>query len=178
MVHLLNSGDTYADTAVLQDVYAFMQQHKQAAWVSGKVQTFRGGHWVAVGKPFEKQKLYRGMRSVSHPSWFVHRQVYEKYGGYSSTYKIAMDYDMMCRIAGEPYAFMDRVVAVFDPTGVSSSQYGKALAETRRVYELHFGYSLPMVLWQLRLKLLHVVLQSRVGKWLFNLKRKAGLENA
>jgi hypothetical protein len=178
VIHLLNSGDVYADAAVLQDIQAFWQQHPAVQWTSGKVKTFRGGHWVTVGKPFDAGKLYRGMRSVSHPSWFVRKAVYQRHGGYSSTYKIAMDYDMMCRIATEPYAYMDREVAVFDPTGVSSNQYDKALAETRTVYESHFGYSVKMVAWQLRLKLLHVLLQSALGKWLFNLKRKAGLENA
>jgi hypothetical protein len=34
-----------------------------------------------------------------------------------------------------------------------------------------------MELWQLRLKLLHILQQTALGKFLFNLKRRLGLEN-
>jgi hypothetical protein len=64
----------------------------------------RAGKPVIVGKPFEKEKLYRGMRSVSHPTWFVKKEVYGRIGTFNTEYKIGMDYDLMCRIANEPYA--------------------------------------------------------------------------
>ena len=117
------------------------------------------------------------MRSVSHPTWFVKKEVYGRIGLFSSEYKIAMDYDLMCRIVDEPYAYLDKVIVIFDDSGISNNKYLDSLKENRKVYESYFGFSWLLVLWQLRLKLLHYLLQTSFGKWLYNLKKKAGLEN-
>ena len=132
---------------------------------------------VVVGKPFARTKLYRGMRSVSHPTWFVRKEVYGRAGLFNSEYKIAMDYDMMCRIANERYAYLDTLLVAFDDTGVSSSNYLRSLDENKKVFEKIFGSSIKLRLWQVRLKILHHLLQTSIGKKLFNLKKKMGLEN-
>jgi predicted RNA polymerase sigma factor len=88
-----------------------------------------------------------------------------------------MDYDMMCRIANEPYVYLNKPIAVFDDTGVSNTQYLSSLRENREVYESHFGFSAKLVAWQIRLQILHHLLQTGFGKWLFGLKQKVGLEN-
>ncbi|MES2374301.1 MAG: glycosyltransferase [Bacteroidota bacterium] len=177
ITHLLNSGDRYASNDVLEGVMGVFAHNFSIQWISGNIQMTRAGKSVIVGKPFEKNKLYRGMRSVSHPTWFVKKQVYSRVGLFSSEYKMAMDYDLLCRLKNEPYAYIDKVIAVFDDTGVSSSNYIASLKESRIVYESYFGFSFLLVIWQLRLKLLHYLLQTRFGKWLFELKKKAGLEN-
>ena len=177
ITHLLNSGDIYGGDDILKTVQAFFQSHPSVQWISGNIQLIRGGEQVVVGKAFEKSKLYRGMRSISHPTWFVKREVYQRVGGYSSDYKIAMDYDMMCRLADEPYLYLPKTIAIFDDTGISSLQYLRSLEESKKVYTSHFGTSLKLVLWQWRLIILHHLLQSSFGQWLFRLKKKMGLEN-
>ena len=177
MIQLLNAGDELLQVGVLQAVATFLQTHAYAAWISGKIVLKRGGEWVEVGKPFDAAKLYRGMRSVSHPSWWVHKQTYLKAGPYQSQYKIAMDYDMMCRLAKEPYVFYPLAMVRFDDTGISAKQYLASLDENQRVYESYVGYSLPCRLWQFRLRSLYFLLQTEVGKQLFRWKRKLGGEN-
>lgn len=177
ITHLLNSGDIYASADVIADVMQAFESNPAIQWLSGNIHMTRAGKPVLIGKPFEKHKLYRGMRSVSHPTWFVKKGVYNRVGLYDGTYKIAMDYDMMCRIADEPYVYLNKPIAVFDDTGVSNTQYLSSLRENREVYESHFGFSPKLVAWQMRLKILHQLLQTGFGKWLFGLKQKAGLEN-
>jgi len=177
VVHILNSGDTYASDDIIETVTKSFEQDKSIQWVSGKIKLKRSGEWIEIGKPFNPSKVYRGMRCVSHPTWFVKKAVYERVGGYNSEYKIAMDYDMMCRIAKEPYNFIDKTIACFDDTGISSSQYLKSLKENIRVYEAHAGYSLKCRIWQFRLKLIYLLLQSSIGKQLFLLKKKMRMEN-
>lgn len=177
ITHLLHAGDCYAGNDVLAAVKNFFDTNPQVQWISGNIEMTRAGEKVVVGKPFEKNKLYRGMRSVSHPTWFVRKGVYDRVGLFSLDYKIGMDYDLMCRIANEPYAYLDKVLTVFDDSGISNIQYLNSLKESRRIYESHFGYSFKLVLWQLRLKILHVVLKTGFGRWLFGLKKKMGMEN-
>ena len=177
VTHLLNSGDVYAAADVLVSVRKIFETNASLQWSSGNIQMMRAGKPVVVGKPFDKTKLYRGMRSISHPTWFVKKEVYGRAGLYKSDYKIAMDYDMICRIANEPYFYIDKVLIVFDDSGVSSKQYLHSLEENKKVYESYFGFSLLFTIWQLRLKLLHYLLQTWLGKGLFTLKKKMGLEN-
>ncbi|MES2005957.1 MAG: glycosyltransferase [Bacteroidota bacterium] len=177
VTQFLNSGDVYAVDDVLAETEKTFDALPAVQWISGNIQMMRAGKPVIVGKPFEKNKLYRGMRSVSHPTWFVKKEVYGRSGLFSSEYKIAMDYDLMCRLANEPYAYLNKTIAVFDDTGVSSVNYLRSLQENRKVYESHFGFSWLLVFWQIRLKILHYLLQTAFGKWLFSLKKKLGLEN-
>jgi glycosyltransferase involved in cell wall biosynthesis len=177
MIQLLNAGDELLQVGVLQEVATFLQSHAEAAWISGKIVLKRGGEWVEVGKQFDAAKLYRGMRSVSHPSWWVNKQTYLNAGPYQSQYKIAMDYDMMCRLAKEPYVFFPLAMVRFDDTGISAKQYLASLDENQRVYESYVGYSLACRLWQFRLRSLHNLLQTELGKQLFRWKKKLGGEN-
>ncbi len=177
IIHLLNSGDMYENPNVLNNVCAAFASDTSLMWVSGILKTLRANSWVYVGKPFEAKKLYRGMRSVFHPTWFVKKEVYDRVGAYDNRFKIAMDYDMLCRISKERYRFLDIPVAVFDPGGISSVRYLDSLQETKKVYEKHFGSSGLLILWQMRLRLLHSLLQSPAGKFLYAIKRRLKLEN-
>jgi glycosyltransferase involved in cell wall biosynthesis len=177
ITHLLHAGDCYAGNDVLEAVVKIFEANPTAQWISGNIQMIRAGKAVIVGKAFDRNKLYRGMRSVSHPTWFVKKEVYGRVGLFSSEYKIAMDYDLMCRIANEPYVYLDKAIVLFDDTGISNTKYLDSLKESRKIYESYFGYSFKLVVWQFRLQVLHYLLQTRFGKWLFSLKKKLGLEN-
>jgi len=171
VIHLLNSGDIYYDNSVIQFVAKKINELPSIKWVSGNIVLHRGGIWVNIGKPFDKRQVYKGMRATSHPTWFVKKEVYDRLGLYKN-YSIAMDYDMMCRIKEEPYAYINYTLIKFDNTGVSNSRYLDSLKQNIEVYESNFGYSLKSRLWQFRLKLLHLFLKTRLGKKAFSLKMK------
>ena len=138
----------------------------------------RGGKDVIVGKPFEPAKLYRGMRSVLHQTMYVRTDLYRRHGLYSTTLRYSMDFDFLCRIAREPFAFLDAPLAIYDTTGVSSTQYLPAMAEARAVYRKYYGHSLASQLWGLRLAGLYHLLRSPLGKLLYRVKTALKLENS
>jgi hypothetical protein len=171
VVHLLNSGDIYYDEHAIKIVSDKFNDQPNIQWISGNIILYRAGIWVNIGKPFDKKQLYKGMRAISHPTWFVKKEVYESLGLYKN-YSIAMDYDMMCRIKDEPYAYIDYTLIKFDNTGVSNSNYLNSLKQNIEVYESNFGYSLKSRAWQFRLKLIYYFLQTWLGKKVFILKMK------
>jgi hypothetical protein len=122
------------------------------------------------GVPFDAQQLYKGMRAVSHPTWFVKKEVYDRVGQFSEVFKIAMDYDLMCRLKKEAYGYMNETIVKFDDGGVSTNQYLKSLQENVKVYESHFGFSIAARAWQFRLSILFYLLQSKFGKFLYAIK--------
>jgi glycosyltransferase involved in cell wall biosynthesis len=170
IIHLLNSGDIYYSNQVLSSVKAFFKTNPTTSWISGKIEMKRGGIWVQVGVPFDAAQLYKGMRSVSHPTYFLKAAVYERVGLFSLDHKIAMDYDLLCRLIQEPYAFLPETLIRFDDKGVSTTAYLKSLKENIKVYESHFGYSIACRLWQFRLKLLYYLMDASFGKFLYRLK--------
>lgn len=178
ITHLLHAGDTYASNEVISFVSHYFDQHKLVQWISGNIQIVRGGIKVVVGKPFDPNKLYRGMRSVAHPTWFVKKEVYARVGLFRVDLKIGMDYDLMCKLVNERYGYINETLAVFDDTGISTTQYLASLKENVFIYESHFGFSILCRVWQFRLSLLHKLLQTAFGKWLFLVKKNLGLANA
>ncbi|MCE2847831.1 MAG: glycosyltransferase [bacterium] len=177
IVQLLNAADIYANNDVLARVSEAFDHDPISQWLTGKIYMSRVGSMVLVGKAFNAQKLYRGMRSISHPTWFVRRSVYNELGDYDGRYKIAMDYDMMCRLKDHKAAFLDLPLVIFDDSGISTQNYLAALKETKQVYHSHFGFSLKMEIWQIRLSVLYWLQKTPLGKFLFLIKRKLGLEN-
>ena len=87
-----------------------------------------------------------------------------------------MDYDFICRIADEKNTFIDYPIATFDPTGVSSNSYVASTREMFQRYRKYYGRSLKQQLWYYRLVVLHTLLGSSIGKMLYRLKVKAGLQ--
>ncbi len=176
-IQFLNSGDVLYNEKVISIVQSTLQQNPTSKWLHGQLQMQRGGQQVIIGKPFEEKKVYRGMRSTFHPTMFVHQNLFKKYGNFNHQYKIAMDYDFLVRIRKEAFTFVAQPISIFDDTGVSSNNYITSLKEMKNVYESHCGKSLTVNLWQCRLKLLHTVLKTKFGKWLYSLKAKLKLEN-
>jgi len=172
LIHILNSADIYFSSTVIENVLGFFEINPSIQWASGNIFMKRGGIWVNIGVPFDAGQLYKGMRSVSHPTWFLKKELYQKVGNFSLDFKIAMDYDLLCRLKNEPYAYMDQTIVHFDDGGVSTNQYLKSLKENVKVYESYYGFSIAARIWQCRLSLLFYLLQSKLGKCLYAIKAR------
>lgn len=177
MIVMLNSGDTLYDEHALQKVSAVFNEHSGIQWLHGKYKLQRGEQEVIIGKPFSAAKVYRGMRSISHQTMYVRKELYNKYGLYDTSLPIAMDYDFLLRIKDEPFYFLPEPIATFAPGGISSVQYLKSVNELSKVYRRYSPNSFLHTVWQWRLKFLHYLLQSPVGKSLYKMKVWLKLEN-
>lgn len=177
IVVMLNSGDTFYNDAVLRIVSTEFDGDKNLQWLHSKYELHRGDLWIIIGKPFAKSKMYRGMRSICHQTMFVKKALHDKYGLYDKQLKIAMDYDFLLRIANEKFIFLETPLVKFAPAGTSSTNHPGLLKEIRKSYRKYYGSSLFLEIWQLRLKLLHYLLGTRIGKLLFKVKTVLKLEN-
>lgn len=178
VINMLNSADHYINEHILSLVSAAFEADPALQWLHGKYQLQRGNLWVTIGKSFEKEKVYRGMRSLAHQSMFLRKSLHDTYGLYNTSYSIAMDYDFVCRIAGEKFRFLTEPLIVFAPGGTSGTNYLESLRQGKKAYESHYGPSLLLRIWQLRLKVLHWLLHSPIGNFLYKVKVALKLENA
>lgn len=179
VILLLNSGDLLYDQNVIKIVLEKFDADKNLMWLHGKYRYQRSGIWVTLGKPFDPKKLYRGMRSLSHQTMYVRKELYDKYGLYDNSFKIAMDFDFVARIRNEKFLFVDEILAINVPGGISSEKYNLSLKEGSRVVKKYLGFSWKNKLWTLRLKTLKAIQNIPfLGKLLYKIKVGLGLANA
>ncbi|MEP7268547.1 MAG: glycosyltransferase family 2 protein [Saprospiraceae bacterium] len=177
IIGILNSGDLLFDSHTLEIVNETFISNPGIAWCHGQLKIMRSNQWVIIGKSFDPSKLYRGMRSVAHPTMYLKRFVYDKVGLFNLNIKIAMDYDLLCRIASFNYIFIEKPLAIFDPDGISSLNYIASIKESYKIYRKYFGYNILQPIWYTRLYLLHKILNTPIGKILYKLKSFLGLES-
>ena len=177
IVVMLNSGDTFYDQHTIGTVLAEFEKDEELQWLHSKYELHRGHTWIIIGKPFEKSKMYRGMRSICHQTMFVKKALHNKYGLYDKQLKIGMDYDFLLRIANEKFIFLETPLVKFAPAGISNAAYLTSLKEIKNCYKKYYGTSIFLEIWQLRLKFLHYLLGTKLGKFLFKMKTGLKLEN-
>lgn len=172
IIHLLNSGDKYVSQNVIEIVLQKFKEDRSLMWLHSQYIQHRGNIDVVSGLPFEKNKLWKGMRTVAHPSMFIKKEVYDRAGLYNTDLKIAMDYDMLVRIRNERFEFIHIPLVYFSPGGASQLHFKRGLKEVKQAYQKHIGHNFKQTLWQLRQRLLHAFMQTGLGKKWFRWKNK------
>lgn len=172
IIHLLNSGDKYADKNVIEIVLKKFTEDPLLMWVHSRYIQHRGNMDVTSGVPFQKNMLWKGMRTIAHPTMFIKKEVYDRIGLYNIDLKIAMDYDMLVRMRNEKFSFISEPLVYFAPGGASQLHFKKGLKEVKRVYQKHIGFNFKQTIWQSRQKLLHLFMQTGLGKKWFRWKNK------
>ena len=179
VILLLNSADCLYDKNVLKNVVQKFEEDDQLMWLHGKYKYLRSGIWVTLGKPFDPKKMYRGMRSLNHQTMYVKKELYDKYGLYDNSFKIAMDFDFVARIRNEKFLFIPEILVISKPGGISTAQYNLSLKESTIVVKKYLGKTWKNKLWNFRLKTLKFIQNIPfVGKFLYRIKVVLGLANA
>lgn len=118
-IWFLNGGDT-----ILPEVStSFLNQYLSQATSDVIVFDYIHGVKIIHKPPFYSLwPLYYNW--VPHPSTIIRRDIFEKYGGFESKYKVAMDGELWMRLFSEPNITVDLVslpLAKFDEGGISST---------------------------------------------------------
>ncbi|HEX8332173.1 MAG TPA: glycosyltransferase [Segetibacter sp.] len=176
IIHLLHSGDKYYTPNAIAIVKNAFGNNPNLMWTHSKYVQNRGNVDVVSGATFDKNLLWKGMRTVAHPTMFVRKKLYDTYGLFNEHYKIAMDYDFLVRIRNERFQFIPEPLVYFSPGGASDVQFKKGLAEVREIYNKNVGNSFKLQLWQFRQRLLAFAMKTNFGRFLFKLKNKKNIK--
>jgi glycosyltransferase len=91
-------------------------------------------HWKSHG--FSPKKLRQGWMPP-HPTFYVKRKIYEKYGGFDTSFKIAADYDSILRFLGQHQistAYVPEVLVQMRLGGVSNRDLRSILKKSGEDY--------------------------------------------
>lgn len=98
VIGFLNADDFYSNNNVISLVAEIFNNHNVDAvygdleYVNNRLQTIR--YWGS--KNYEKGLFSKGWHPP-HPTFFVKKKIYERYGFFNLNYKIAADYELMLR---------------------------------------------------------------------------------
>lgn len=124
-IGIVNADDWYADS-IIAELRPVMQQAGEAI-LHGRLRQHdpETGQSREVGKlAYDPAKHFEPLRKMpaQHPTCFVPRTVYDRVGGFSENFRIAMDYDFLQRahLAGVPFTYVPKVITNFSLGGVST----------------------------------------------------------
>ena len=101
VVGILNSDDFYTSNDVLETVNANMEQNDCDA-VYGDIHYVRSNNLKKCvryysSKAFRKELMLKGWMPA-HPSFYCRREVYENYGLFDTSFKVAADFELLLRL--------------------------------------------------------------------------------
>lgn len=125
IVGIINSDDWYEPDAVAKIVSEY--EKTPADVVYGEI-------WL-IDKEGNRTGCTRQSVLPPHPSMFVKREAYRKYGVFDTAYQIAADYDLMLRLLvhGASFSHLEEPIANFRQTGVSNTRLFERAEETYQV---------------------------------------------
>ena len=154
IIGIINGDDYYTDFAVQSAVALFEKESIDIVYSdliycrNGKVDT---EHPLKA----DHRRLVERM-SVNHPTCFVKKSVYDKYGIFDTQFRIAADYEIMARFYANNCIFKksDKVLAVMEAGGLSNNNW-KTVNEKYLIHRKYFS-RISAELYRVRNVLLYV----------------------
>lgn len=100
IIGTLNSDDVYADSRVIETAVKSMEEKRVGVCWGDLVYVSRNDisriirHWKS--SEYEEGKFKNGWMPP-HPTFFVRKEIYGKFGAFNLNFKIAADYELMLR---------------------------------------------------------------------------------
>lgn len=127
VIGILNSDDFYENNSIIQNIIDEFQSRKVDI-IYGDVVYVNPDNLEKIVRYYDSSKFnplkfaYGWM--PAHPSVFVKRHIYEKYGLFRTDLKIASDFDILARLIyvnNVSYGYINKVVVRMRTGGISSS---------------------------------------------------------
>lgn len=156
VIGFLNADDVYADNSVLQRVAEIMAQNDVDA-------VFGDAEFVNPARPARRVRRYRSDHfrpdriawgwMPAHPSLFLRRKVYARFGNFKTDYRIAGDFELVARIFHDgtlKYRHVPEVWVRMRTGGISTGGWRSTVLLNREVLracrENHIPTNLPKIL--------------------------------
>lgn len=139
VIGIINSDDWY-EPGVLKKVWkCFCDLDVDIVYGKMNIINEHGEKKLLIPRDLNKMRF---QMVIPHPTVFVRKTIYEKYGFFSLKYKIAADYELMLRfyVKDIKFIFMDEVLANFRLGGVSRQQLKLCTYEGLNISKKYLPY--------------------------------------
>lgn len=125
VVGLLNSDDFFTSNSILSSVFQAFDDDGSLDAVYGDVHFVRDGDLKKCVRYYSSKLFHRRWMRFgfmpAHPSFYCKRSVYEKYGAFDLTYKVAADFECLLRLI-----FINRIKTMYLPLDFVTMRTGGA----------------------------------------------------
>ncbi len=147
VIGFLNSDDCYADSRIVSMIAdAFMIAdidgiYGDLAYTIKNNPIIKIRHWK--GGLFKRSLLNSGWMPP-HPTLYLARAVYEKYGGFSTNYRISGDYEFIVRIFSKQIniSYLPVLMVLMNSGGASNKSLRNIAIKTLEDYKIARAYGL------------------------------------
>lgn len=100
IIGILNSDDIFHDNQAVEHILKAFEENPDADAVYADLHYVRQNNTDRIVRKWRtgKQKPFAKGWLPAHPTFYVKRSVYERYGFFNSDYKLAADFEMMLRL--------------------------------------------------------------------------------
>lgn len=134
VIAFLNSDDWYKENA-LAKVGSYYEKYNPMI-LTGRVNTLQKGKWEKYINIWESDKENIRMAMIyQQPATFTRREVFDRLGGFNTSYKIGGDFEWILRVydSGIEIMCVEDVFTNFSPMGVSSTKAEQTVREARKI---------------------------------------------
>lgn len=137
VIGIINSDDWYELDAVEKVIKCF--EKTDADVVYGKMKVWENGK-CRMGKKVLPEEIWHTM--IPHPTVFIKKNVYDRYGCFDLKYKIAADYDLVLRLwtSGVKVHYIDEVISNFRKGGISNANPENLIEAANEAYSVSLKY--------------------------------------
>jgi glycosyltransferase involved in cell wall biosynthesis len=146
-ISFLGSDDYYLDGAL--DLYGEeIIRRPDYDFIYSKVQIFQGNKNLKLIDREWSWKIFKRKMDLAHVGAFHNRDYFKKFGLFSTSYKIAGDYELLLRPLSKLKAFQIKIItAKMNYGGISNQHILKSLNETFRAKYKTGKISLLLCVW-------------------------------
>lgn len=149
VVGILNSDDFYSYNQVLSDVDRLMST-SGAQCLIGDLVIVHPDHPEKIQRYYSSEGFHLGWFTHGdmppHPTFFVRRELYERYGNFEKSYRITADYDLMLRmmyIGKESWVRLPRVMVTMRGGGNSNNGFRSKIRLNQEIMHSLRKHGLP-----------------------------------
>lgn len=140
VIGFVHSDDLLASKTVISEIVSTLK-NKALDGVYGDLEYVRKEDTAKVvrfwrSRSFNSKLLSKGWMPA-HPTLFLKKEVYEKYGKFNLTYKISADYDFMLRVLKDDslkFGYLPKVITKMRIGGASNGSINNIIKKTKEDY--------------------------------------------
>ncbi|MGB5709459.1 MAG: glycosyltransferase family 2 protein [Waterburya sp.] len=126
IIGILNSDDLYFETTTVDNIVREYQKVQQPCVIYGSMYKFADEyHTVSLHRGDLSDRAFQTANIlINHPTCFVHRLLYQEFGGFKPEYEVGADRELMMRFHSQNTTFinLERAIAKFRLGGTTSNQ--------------------------------------------------------
>ena len=174
IITILNSDDLYQNENTLEHISKIIKKNYDYSIFLGNVVYFKNSSFYNLYRYFKSDNFKRWHLKYGimppHPSSFIKKEVYKKFGYYNKSFQIASDFEMFLRLIYKnnlKFYKLKKIVVRMKMGGISGKNFRSYMISTTEIIK---SFEINSIYTNLLLVLLRV--PSKIGQYLLVSKKK------